>query len=43
MQKICKDNKLKVRDEEDLGFILWQLESFEEFYPVFRTMIKKKD
>jgi hypothetical protein len=26
---------------EDLGFILWQLEGIENFYPVYKTMIKK--
>jgi hypothetical protein len=26
---------------EDIGFILWQLEGIENFYPVYKTMIKK--
>ena len=29
-------------DDDDLGFLLWQLESLEKFYPCFNTMIKKE-
>jgi hypothetical protein len=28
--------------EEDLGFLLWELQEFENFYPVYKTMIKKE-
>jgi hypothetical protein len=29
------------QSDEDFGFLLWQLESLEKFYPCFTTMIKK--
>ena len=29
--------------EADLGLLLWQLQEFEEFYPCFKTMIKKEE
>ena len=40
--------KIKKIDEdglsvEDLGFILWQLEEIENFYPCYKTMIKKEE
>ena len=41
MQKIEKIHREK-NDDEDLGFILWQLEELENFYPVYKTMIKKE-
>ncbi len=28
--------------EDDIGFLLWQLEELENFYPVFKSMIKKE-
>jgi len=28
---------------EDLGFLMWQLEEIENFYPCFKTMIKKEE
>jgi hypothetical protein len=40
MEKIQKINQ---QDEEDIGLLLWQLESLENFYPCFRTMIKKEE
>lgn len=27
--------------EEDIGFILWKLESIDKFYPCYKTMLKK--
>ena len=42
MQKIEKIRRENLTDE-DLGFILWQLEELENFYPVFKTMIKKEE
>jgi hypothetical protein len=35
--KILRD----IKPEDDLGFILWQLEELQNFYPVYKTMIKK--
>jgi hypothetical protein len=40
---MIKINKINGDDlsMEDIGFILWQLEGIENFYPVYKTMIKK--
>ena len=37
-EKMAKDNL----HEEDLGLLLWQLEELENFYPCYKTMIKKE-
>jgi len=34
-------NHNEVLGQGDLGFLLWQLEEIENFYPCFKTMIKK--
>ena len=41
MDKIEKINK-NSSGEEDIGFFLWQLEEIENFYPCYKTMIKKE-
>jgi hypothetical protein len=28
--------------EADIGFLLWQLKEIENFYPCYKTMIKKE-
>lgn len=28
---------------KDIGFLLWQLEGIENFYPCYKTMIKKEE
>jgi len=28
--------------EDDLGFILWKLESLEDFYPCYKSIITKE-
>lgn len=28
---------------EDLGFLLWQLEEIENFYPCYKSMLKKEE
>ena len=28
--------------DEDLGFLLWQLEELENFYPCYKSMTKKE-
>jgi len=28
--------------EEDLGFLLWKLESIENFYPCYNSLINKE-
>ena len=40
MVKIEKPNMMD--SEEDLGLLLWQLQEIENFYPCFRSMIKKE-
>jgi len=42
MEKVEKIHKLGSQ-EEDLGFLLWQLEEIENFYPCYKTMIKKEE
>ena len=29
--------------EEDFGFLLWKLESVENFFPCYKTMINKEE
>jgi len=29
--------------EENIGFLLWQLQEIENFYPCYKTMIKKEE
>jgi len=29
--------------QDNLGFLLWQLEEIENFYPCYKTMIKKEE
>jgi hypothetical protein len=40
MEKNEKFNKINLH-EKNLGLILWQLEEIENFYPCYKTMIKK--
>ncbi len=37
-------NKIKNKNlkRDDLGFILWKLESLEKFYPCYNRLIKNK-
>jgi len=28
--------------EEDIGLLLWQIQKMENFYPIYKTMIKKE-
>lgn len=41
MEKIGKIDKDDL-SKEDLGFLLWQLQEIENFYPCYKTMIKKE-
>jgi len=41
MEKNIKPGGEKIW-EDDLGLMLWKLQSLEEFYPVYKTMIKKE-
>lgn len=42
---MCKNEKIKNNflKQDDLGFLLWQLEEIENFYPCYKTMIKKEE
>jgi hypothetical protein len=41
MENVGKINKNK-QPEEDLGFLLWQLEEIENFYPCYKKMIQEE-
>jgi hypothetical protein len=41
MEKNEKFNRINL-PEKNLGFILWQLEEIDNFYPCYKTMIKKE-
>ncbi len=37
------ENAIKFNlDEENFGFLLWQIGELENFYPLYKTMIKKE-
>jgi len=38
IEKINKEEDI----EDDLGFILWKLESIENSYPYYKSMIKRE-
>jgi len=38
IEKIRNENTI----EDDLGFILWKLESIENSYPYYKSMIKRE-
>jgi hypothetical protein len=41
MEKIKSiSNKGFLKDE--IGYLLWQLEEIENFYPLYKTMLKKE-
>ena len=37
IKKIGRENTIK----DNLGFVLWHLESIENFFPCYKTMIKR--
>jgi hypothetical protein len=39
IKRIDKDSPL----DEELGFLLWQLEEMENFYPCYKSMLKRGD
>lgn len=48
LEKGASMEKIKRFDKEDLlsgdiGFLLWQLEEIENFYPCYKSMLKKED
>jgi len=36
-----KINNREKENEDDLGFILWKLESLEDFYPCYKSIMNK--
>ena len=42
---MMKNKKVGENDfsTENLGFLMWQLEEIENFYPCFKTMINKEE
>ena len=44
-QSMEKQERLLKKDfiDEDIGFLLWQLEGIENFYPCYKTMIRKEE
>jgi hypothetical protein len=39
MKRFTKEGFLN----EEIGFLLWQLEEIENFYPCYRSMLKKEE
>ena len=37
-----KINNREQLAEDDIGFILWKLESLEDFYPCYKSIMKKE-
>lgn len=33
----------KGTSDEDIGFLMWHLEEIENFYPCYKTMLKKEE
>ena len=42
MEKMKRLNRENLLNKE-LGFLLWQLEEIENFYPCYKSMLKKED
>jgi len=45
MKNTWVDNDMEVEkkmSEEELGFLLWELQEFERFYPMYKTMLKEE-
>ncbi len=42
MEKIKRFNGEGLLSEE-IGFLLWQLEEIENFYPCYRSMLKREE
>ena len=42
MEKIIRPHSVNL-SRDDIGFLLWQLEEIENFYPCYKTMIKKEE
>ena len=42
MEKMPKMNEDFIM-QDDIGFMLWKLESVEDFFPCYKTLIEKKE
>ena len=42
MEEIKKIDGDNIR-EDDIGFMLWKLESIEKFFPCYNSLIKKEE
>ena len=45
MKNTWVDDNMEVEkkmSEEELGFLLWKIQEFENFLPMYKTMIKKE-
>jgi len=42
MENIKRFNKEDLFSEE-IGFVLWQLEEIKNFYPCYKSMLKKEE
>jgi hypothetical protein len=42
MEKMQKNN-LESLSSDDLGFLLWQLGELEEFYPCYKSMLRRNE
>lgn len=42
MDKLEKINGENI-GEDDIGFMLWKLESVENFFPCYKSLIKKEE
>jgi len=42
MEKIEKIDARNIK-EDDIGLMLWKLESVENFFPCYKTLIKKEE
>jgi len=42
MEKAERFFKKDIMDE-DIGFLLWQIQQIENFYPCYKTMIRKEE
>jgi len=42
MEKVKRFNRRDLLRDE-IGFLFWQLEEIENFYPCYKSMLKKED
>jgi len=45
MKTTWVDDEMEVEEkmsDKELGFLLWQIQEFESFYPVYKSMMKEE-